>query len=127
MRLLLDTHALLWWFAGDDRLSMSARRAIETGGEVLISAVSGWEVATKFRIGKLPTAAPLMERFTELLSDAGFQQLPLTFPHAIRAVSLPGPHQDPFDRMLIAQAQLEHVPLVSNETVFEVYGIRRIW
>lgn len=128
MRLLLDTHALLWWLAGDaTRLSAHARAAIETDeNEVYVSAASAWEISTKHRLGKLD-AAILSGQFMKVVLQQAFIVLDITMDHADRAGSLPGTHRDPFDRMLIAQAQAEHLMLVSNETVFDGYGVRRVW
>ncbi len=128
MRALLDTHALLWWLADDPALSKSARKFIaETRNTAIVSAASAWEIATKFRLGKLASAAKLAADFVGYLEREGFELLPILPDHAIRAGLLPGPHKDPFDRMLIAQAQAEGLPIVTNETVFDAYGVRRIW
>lgn len=128
LQLLLDTHALLWWYAGDRRLSTRARRAIgDTANEVLVSAASAWEIATKERLGKLDDTRALTSDFVEWLAQEKFSQLSITFDHALRAGQLPGPLRDPFDRMLIAQASVETLLLVSNEAVFDQYGIRRYW
>lgn len=128
MRLLLDTHALLWWLAGDVRLPGVVVNAIQDiENEVLVSAASAWEVTTKYRIGKLPTATRLASDFDAVLRSQGFQGLPITIEHAQRGGLLPGPHKDPFDRMLVAQAQAENLVLVSNEEVFDQYGVVRLW
>ena len=128
MHVLLDTHALLWWLSDDPALAKSARNAIAaTKNAVYVSAASAWEIATKVRLGKLPAAADLASDFAGLLERELFQTLPISAEHAIRAGLLPGPHKDPFDRMLIAQAQAENMPILSNETVFDGYGVRRIW
>jgi PIN domain nuclease of toxin-antitoxin system len=125
---LLDTHALLWWFSDDRSLTTRARKIIaETRNEIFVSAASAWEIATKLRLGKLPGAADLVADFAGHLDREGFQNLAISLDNAIRAGSLPGPLKDPFDRMLIAQAQAENMPVVSIETVFDSYGIRRIW
>lgn len=128
MRVLLDTHALLWWLAGDDRLSHGARAVIaDEENEVYVSAASAWEVMTKHRLGKLPDAGPLAVDFAREVARQGFLALDIALAHGQDAGGLPGPHRDPFDRMLIAQARQEHMALVSNETVFDAYGIVRIW
>jgi PIN domain nuclease of toxin-antitoxin system len=127
VRLLLDTHALLWWFGDDPALSGSARRRIANAEEVLVSAASAWEIATKFRLGKLPTASVLIDDFLGYLSRERFKTLPISAEHALRAGLLAGPHQDPFGRMLIAQAQAEGMAIVSNDEVFDRYGVRRVW
>ena len=128
MPLLLDTHALLWWAAGVDRLSHAARAAVEDDDEdIFVSAASVWEIATEFRLGKLPGAAVLVSNLGTDLIEQSFLSLPIGLDHAARAGSLPGPHRDPVDRMLIAQALHEGLGLVSNATVFDGYGVRRIW
>jgi PIN domain nuclease of toxin-antitoxin system len=128
VRLLLDTHALLWWFAGDARLPRAARSAIEDeSNAVFVSAASAWEVSTKHRLGKLPGAGPLAVDFAREVRAQGFQQLPISLEHGQLAGDLPGTHRDPFDRMLAAQARAELMAVVSNETLFDEYGIARIW
>ena len=128
MDLLLDTHALLWWLSDDPALTKAARKAIaETKNSVYVSAASAWEIATKVRLGKLPSAVDLASDFAGLLDRELFKTLAISAEHAIRAGLLPGPHKDPFDRMLIAQAQAENVPIISNEIHFDGYGVRRIW
>ena len=128
MKALLDTHTLLWWLDGDEQLSATARDWIGVDSHnVLVSAASAWEIATKVRIGKLPGAVEVAARFQECLMAQGFTPLDISTEQALRAGSLPGPHRDPFDRMLIAQAQSLNVPLISNERIFDNYGIRRIW
>ena len=128
MRVLLDTHALLWWFAGDERLSARARAAIEDEGTaVYVSAASAWEVATKVRIGKLPGAASFVAELPGHLRSQGFHELAVTLAHAVRAGGLPGPHRDPFDRMLIAQSLTEQVPVVTRDPVFAAYGVGTLW
>jgi PIN domain nuclease of toxin-antitoxin system len=128
MRLLLDTHTLLWWAAGDTRLSRRARAAIgDAANDVLVSASSAWEIATKHRLGKLDDAGPLLDGLLDYLADQGFLEVGVTVRHALRAGALPGPHRDPFDRMLVAQAQLENLTLVSNEAGLDSYGVRRLW
>jgi PIN domain nuclease of toxin-antitoxin system len=128
LRVLLDTHALLWWLSDDAALTKSARRTIaDTKNTMIVSAASAWEVATKVRLGKLPTANDLAADFSGHLDRDGFQLLAISAEHGIRAGLLPGPHKDPFDCMLIAQAQAENMPIISNEILFESYGVRRIW
>lgn len=128
MRLLLDTHALIWFVAGAADLPMAARRAIEDEtNEVFVSAVSAMEITTKFRLGKLPSAGPLAERFEQAVAERGFSPLPIHMSHAERAGSMPIPHKDPFDRLLIAQAIVEDMPLISNEAVFDGFGVSRLW
>ena len=128
MRLLLDTHAFLWWLDGDRRLPQRVRAVLgRQGNEVLVSAASVWEITTKARLGKLPGAADVAADVPACLASQGFVPLPITVQHAQRAGALGGSHRDPFDRMLIVQAQTEGVPIVSNETVFDDYGVARFW
>jgi PIN domain nuclease of toxin-antitoxin system len=128
MRLLLDTHALIWWLLDDPKLSRRARQAlIDLDNTVYVSASSAWEIATKYRIGKLPQADPFVRTFTESVRKQGFRDLPISLDHANRAGLLAGHDQDPFDRILIAQAQAENLLLVSNEKLFDSYGVQRLW
>ena len=128
MRLLLDTHAFLWWVAGNERLSMTARRVIaDDANEVLVSAASAWEVATKFRIGKLAEAAALALDISGRIAAQGFEELSISVDDGARAGALPGYHRDPFDRILIAQALARNIVLVSNEAIFDRYAVRRLW
>ena len=127
MRLLLDTHALLWWLAGDRKLSAAARSAIgDEENIVFVSAASAWEISTKHRLGKLDANA-LVGEMAAVLAEQDLQTLDITVDHAERAGLLPGEHRDPFDQMLIAQAQAENLTLVSKETAFDGYGITRLW
>jgi PIN domain nuclease of toxin-antitoxin system len=128
MRLLLDTHAYLWWLAGDDSLPQRVRGLIDDAeSQVLVSAASAWEIATKHRLGKLPGAAAIVSDIEASVRHQGFEPLAVTMRHGQRAGSLPGHHRDPFDRMVIAQAILEDCILVSNEGLFDRYGVARLW
>lgn len=128
MRLLLDTHALLWWLAGDRQLSPTARWAIEDeDNPVFVSAASAWEVATKHRLGKLPTVGPLARDFAGEIGRQGFLELPISLEDGQRAGSLTGEHKDPFDRMLIAQSKVYNLALISSEEVFDSFGVIRLW
>ena len=128
MRLLLDTHAFLWWLTVSERLPQTARLAIaDEGNDVLISASSAWEIATKHRLGKLPEADVVALEIAETIASQRFEELSITVDDAVRAGSLPGPLRDPFDRLLIAQALSRNLVLVSIETVFDQYGVRRLW
>ena len=128
MRVLLDTHTLIWWMTTDPHLSRSARDLIEEKSNTsLVSAVSAWEIATKVRLGRLPAAANLVQDFVADLARERIDILAVTADHGIRAGLLPGPHQDPFDRMLIAQALAENIPIVSNDRALDGYGVRRLW
>jgi PIN domain nuclease of toxin-antitoxin system len=125
---LLDTHALIWWLAGDETLSRPAREAIgDEANSVAVSAASAMEVATKFRIGKLPDAALLAQDFEAIIADQGFAELAITVRHARAAGELNIAHKDPFDRLLIAQAQAEDMVLISNEALFDGFAVKRIW
>ncbi len=128
MRLLLDTHALLWWLTDDRSLPASARKLIARGSNtVVVSAASAWEIATKVRLGKLPMAVDLVADLDRVLAQEGFEPLAISVDHSVRAGLLPGPHKDPFDRMLIAQSQAENVPILSNDAALDGYGVRRLW
>jgi PIN domain nuclease of toxin-antitoxin system len=128
MRVLLDTHALLWWLFDDTSLSKAARDAIrDPGNAVLVSAASAWEIATKRRLGKLPDAGEAAENLPALLRSSRMEPLAITVEHALAACALPGPHRDPFDRMLIAQSRLEDLPVVTSDPVFGRYSIRTVW
>ncbi len=128
MRILLDTHALLWWLDGDVRLSKRARAAIgDVRTTCLVSAASAWEITTKARLGKLPGALAVAADVSGCLRSQQFTPLDISVDHAQRAGSLPGAHRDPFDRMLIAQAHAENLPVVSNDEVFDGFGVVRIW
>jgi PIN domain nuclease of toxin-antitoxin system len=126
--LLLDTHALLWWLLDSDELSVAAREAIAEGTHrVLVSAASAWELAAKQRLGKLPEAEYLVRELPRLLRAERFEPLPMKFEHALAAGQLPGPHRDPFDRMLMAQAALEKAQIVTCDPVFREYGVSICW
>jgi len=128
MRILFDSHALVWFLAGDARFSRRARAEAEADDAVVcVSAVTAWEVTNKVRIGKWPEAAVLAESFLETIARYGFEPLPITLEHARLAGLLPGPHRDPFDRMLAAQAQVEGIPLVAADPVFRGLGVRVLW
>lgn len=129
MRLLLDTHALIWWLEGSKRLSQGARRAIsEEENEILVSAASAWEIATKHRLGKLPSVDQAFAAdISGGIASQGFTELAISVADATRAGALPGRLRDPFDRMLIAQALGHDLILVSIEDPFDSYGVRRLW
>jgi PIN domain nuclease of toxin-antitoxin system len=119
--LLLDTHVLIWWDEGR-RIAAEARRAIEEADAVYVSAASAWEIAIKAALGRLrPTRT-----VEEAASDSGFLELPVTFHHAERVTALPPHHRDPFDRMLVAQAAVEELALVTRDRVFARYGVALI-
>jgi PIN domain nuclease of toxin-antitoxin system len=128
LSLLLDTHAFLWWLAGDERMSRPARTALDREtADVLVSAATAWEIATKHRLGKLPSADAIAGDLSGTIRRNGFVELAVTVQHGERAGRLPGPHRDPFDRMLVAQAQAEDLAIVSNEALFDGFGVRRVW
>ncbi|MGN6373730.1 MAG: type II toxin-antitoxin system VapC family toxin [Solirubrobacteraceae bacterium] len=122
--LIVDTHAALWFLSGDRRLSQAARALIEDEHiDRRLSAVSVWEVAVKRSIGKLKASA----RFHELLYEQGLFSLPVTDTHAVRFGELPFHHRDPFDRMLVAQAQIEDMSILSADPRLEPYDVRVVW
>ena len=123
MRLLLDTHVVLWWQTDDRRLNREAREAIATADIVWVSAVSGWEAAIKASLGRLR----LDEPFPLLVRANEFTELPVTLDHAARYGELPAHHPDPFDRLLAAQAFAEHATLVTHDRAFAPYGLDVIW
>ena len=128
MRVLLDTHTLIWWATDDPKLSRKARAILLSfESEIFVSAASAWEIATKVRLGKLAGAEAFAAEFPQRLQKLGFHELAISIEHAQRAGLLPGDHKDPFDRILIAQAQAENIPIVSNERIFDAYRVRRIW
>ena len=128
LRLLLDTHALIWWLAGDEALSRHAREAIaDESNPVAVSAASAMEIATKFRIGKLPDAALLARDFEAVIAGQGFDELAISLRHARLAGEMNIAHKDPFDRLLIAQALAEDMVLVSNEALFDGFAVKRLW
>jgi len=128
MKVLLDTHVLLWWLFDDPALSQPAREMIrDPGNSVLVSAASAWEIATKHRLGRLPEAGEAVANLPALLRTARMGTLPITVWHALEAGALPGPHRDPFDRMLIAQSRLEDLPVVTADPVFVRYSARTVW
>lgn len=127
MNYLLDTHVLLWWFENDPALSGKASRAISASdNDIFISSVTAWELAIKSHSGKLEIPK-VLDGLESKLADEGFFTLAISMRHALRAGALPNHHKDPFDRMLIAQAQAEDLSLISNDSMFDHYGVRRIW
>ena len=123
MKLLLDTHVVLWWQRDDRRLKDAARRAIASADVVWVSAVSSWEVTIKMALGRLKLSEP----FHVLLSADDFTELPLTMAHADALASLPVHHTDPFDRALVAQARVEGATIVSHDRALAPYGASMIW
>jgi PIN domain nuclease of toxin-antitoxin system len=128
VRALLDTHALLWWLLDLAPLSPIARAAVgDADNEIFVSAVTAWEISIKYGQGKLPQAAALMTDLSRAIADEGFAELPVTVKNGEVAGILPLHHRDPFDRMLIAQALAGSLTIVSNEQLFDRYGVARLW
>ena len=128
MRVLLDTHALIWYVDQDHLLSPSAHAAITSAdNDLLLSAATLWEVSIKVGLKKLALSLPYRQWMNKAIADLGLILLPITVDYADVQAGLPRHHGDPFDRMLIAQAQVENVPLVSADAILDQYGINRIW
>jgi PIN domain nuclease of toxin-antitoxin system len=128
VRALLDTHAFLWWIAGDERLSMLASQAIADGrNEIFVSAASVWEIAIKGRLGRLNIPGDPGQFIGGQMIENSFRGLPIVAGHALRVWELPDHHRDPFDRMLVAQAQVEGLTLVSRDPEVSRYDVEVIW
>ena len=128
MRLLLDTHSFVWFIEGSPRLSSRARELIEAdAAEVYVSAATGWEIATKHRLGKLPNVEALVMDFEGAVLRAGMTGLAITLRHAAMAGSLTGDHRDPFGRILSAQSLCDNLIFISNDEILDRFGISRIW
>ena len=128
MRALLDTHALIWALTDNPKLSRKARALLaDPRIEQMVSAASVMEIFTKHRIGKLPEADGIVRDWDRIMASPGYALLPIAAEHARVAGSLDIAHKDPFDRLLIAQARIENVPLLSNEKLFDGCGVQRIW
>ncbi|HEX7957359.1 MAG TPA: type II toxin-antitoxin system VapC family toxin [Pyrinomonadaceae bacterium] len=128
MRLLLDTHAFLWFLMGDPRLSASARALIQdVANERLLSVGSLWEMAIKTSLGKLALSAPFDVLIPQQLAINGVEPLGISVEHTAVVSTLPFHHRDPFDRLIIAQATVESIPIVSMDTAFDMYAVKRLW
>ena len=128
MAFLLDTHALLWWLAEPECLSPGVHATLADPGQpVFISAASAWEIATKHRLGRLPTAEVLLQEGWPLMERQGFQPLPVSWSHGLRAGSYPMPHRDPFDRLLAAQAEIEQVILITLDPALAPFPCQTLW
>ncbi len=128
MRLLLDTHTFLWWIEDAPQLSEQARRLIaDPNNDLFLSAASGWEIAIKTQLGKLRVPDELERFLAEQLSLNQISALPITMYHALHVKNLPLHHRDPFDRMLIAQSQLEAMPIITTDSIFNRYHVETIW
>jgi PIN domain nuclease of toxin-antitoxin system len=124
---LIDTHILLWWLFNDPQLNAECQYIIRNpDNRILVSSVSAWEIATKYRIGKLPEAKQIVEEYSQILRQAKFIELSISSAHALRAGSLPIAHRDPFDRMIMAQAELENLPVITYDDAFQTGLIRVI-
>ena len=128
MNYLLDTHVYLWWLSGDKRLPKAVQLEIFNNKDnVYVSAASIWEIATKYRIGKLPSAKGIISDIVRFIPLQGFKPLSISVEDSLRAGLLTSNHRDPFDRMLIAQAQNRNLVLVSNENYFQQFDVRILW
>lgn len=128
MKMLLDTHTFLWWIANDPQLSLRARQIMEAADtEPFLSAASGWEIAIKSRLGKLKLPADLQGFVAEQLRINAIEVLPIQMAHALHVSTLPDHHRDPFDRMLVAQSQLEKLPILTGDPLITQYAVTAIW
>ncbi|MEJ5251423.1 MAG: type II toxin-antitoxin system VapC family toxin [Chthonomonadetes bacterium] len=128
MTILLDTHTFLWFVAGDERLPVAARKAIETPeNRVLLSVASLWEMAIKISLGRLMLAQPFDIFVRTQLEINNIELLDIKVSHLSELLQLPFHHRDPFDRLLVAQARVEKVMVASRDTVLDAYGVQRIW
>lgn len=128
MKYLLDTHTFLWWAFDSPELSATARALIaEPGNEIFVSSASGWEIATKYRLGRLPDAAVLLQDLAGWVEKARFLSLPIDLRHAQRAGTFTQPHRDPFDRMIAAQSLVEGLPVIGRDEALRAYGVQLVW
>lgn len=128
MTLLVDTQCWLWMLADPDRLSRRARRLIASNrGELYLSAASAWEIAIKYGIGKLRLPADPVEYVTSRMEPSGVASLPIMHAHALQVARLPPHHRDPFDRLIVAQAQVEKLAVLTSDRQLEPYDIRIEW
>jgi PIN domain nuclease of toxin-antitoxin system len=128
LRVLLDTHTVLWATLSPSSLSRKASEIIaDERNVILVSAASAWEIATKVRLGKLPGAEMLEREFLEIMNRAGYTLLPIDVESALRAARLIGEHRDPFDRLIASQALANDIPILSTDSRLDAFGARRIW
>jgi len=128
MRALLDTHTFLWWITDDPRLSLQARKIIIDGeNELLLSSASGWEIAIKAKLGRLQLPGNLTRFVSEQLALNAIETLPIQMSHALHVQTLPDHHRDPFDRLLVAQAQLENLPILTADPQISKYRVKTLW
>ena len=126
MQYLLDTHTFLWFINGDSELSKNAKKIIENQDLKYISVATFWEIAIKISIGKLQIDMPFQELKLHVVRN-GFELLPITFEHTNHLVTLPMPHKDPFDRIIIAQAYCDNLTVISRDSNFEKYKVKMSW
>ena len=125
---LLDTHVLMWWLFDDPNLSSKAKKAIMSAdSRIYVSSVSGWEISIKYHLGKLPHVGPLVKELPLYLRRERFEVLPITLEHSLAAGGLEIKHKDPFDRMLIAQARVDNLTLISNDKILKKYHNPLLW
>lgn len=127
MKLLLDTHTFLWFIDDSPQLSQKGKTLLEADNELLLSIASLWEIAIKLRLGKLTVAMPTEVLMTQQLTQNDIELLPITVAPLIVVSTLPLHHRDPFDRLLIAQAMVEQMPIVSADPAFDAYPVQRLW
>jgi len=128
MKYLLDTHAFLWWVGDDPALSKKARAIISDGGnEIYLSAVSVWEIAIKSRLGRLEMHGGLEAFMDRHLRENAFQSLPITLTHSVKVQTLSNHHRDPFGQMLVAQAMVEEMPIISVDKMIGTYDLKVVW
>jgi PIN domain nuclease of toxin-antitoxin system len=128
MRLLLDTHTLLWWWGEPEKLSRRALRLLkDPANEVRVSSASALEIGVKTRIGKLPRGKAIIKSWNKRIGEDGFGELPVSAGHALRAGIMPGKHRDPFDRLLAAQSLIEAMPVLGCDSAISDLGAKRVW
>lgn len=128
MQLILDTHALIWWWGGDARLSDGMRDLMgDSETTVFVSAISALEIAIKVRLGKLPEMESRIDHFHQAVREDGFIDLNFHYQHAIKAGLMPGDHRDPFDRSIAAQGLIEQLPVVTSDRAFAAFGCETLW
>jgi len=127
MKLLLDTHAFLWFIDDNPALSVRGKTLLEAENELFLSVASLWEIAIKLRLGKLSIAIPAESLMTEHLTGNNIELVPISVPHLIEVSTLALHHRDPFDRLIVAQAIVEQMPVVSADPAFDSYPIERLW